>query len=941
MKIYPKVLLRVPQLKLNASLYTEWEKLKASIAISSTDFYKQIKDVTAEELDKLPRAVYHTIWKYFNRSQYRATPYGSFAGCGVVEMDTSTEDNEIVVKDSKILHKFPCWTLTDKLALQITVVTADTLVCNNSSCYSVGNQIRFVAREEDSFILAETDGLELFLQVLDSCKVPVAASVLLATIEGCSIAVIQEMVDLQLLLTSNAPNIIGQDYFERLGYVATTDDPLYILAERKVLEAKLTSKTFQDLPELISLMHHFVPDPAFDDLERFKAAFSRKFEQRVVPLMVALDPELGVGYANLDLALGLEAPIAAPPRIEGVNDKRVMVDLLFKSLIDSGCKVIQLEHLNMQPGKVNKVIPGSLGVLGAVVDDLLIIEQIGGPTANRLLGRFSLIGKDIEQMCTAIAAEELAANPGVLFFDIGYTDEVSVDNVNRRKQIYPYQLSLLNYDDSHGALYLADIDVSVIGDQVILYDRNRGKRIVPRLSSGYNYKRSNLAVYRFLNDLQHDGLKTNFSLKLTDYFPDENFYPRLQYKNIVLSPAQWRISTAALQRQAAGTIDIHILADYLKSMGLEKYAVTRTEDRTMVFDLDNQADLNELLHVMSKFDSFILEEGFIANCPLVRDKQGNGYAHQFVLSLVNEQKQYDPIELRDYMPAHTEGFKKIFLPCDEWLYFEIYTHPLRIDPLLDGPIRFLLKEEREKIESWFFVRYDENGTHLRLRLRLKKPSDHLHMIQQLNAVLRSEMISGIVSDVKVCSYKREAERYGEDLMASIEKHFCLDSLYVLEVLASGATEEEKYRLCTDMLMAILDALGDLTGEGMMYVDKVCQAFSEEYQTTGDGFKALNRHFQRMLKSPLPIDDDTLSASFETCKSSAKELQSNCPDDRKVKLMADLIHMHANRMFPSHQRSHEMMVYYFCQKMLLRQKAFEKHAEDSGNKKNLLLQRKTG
>ncbi|SHN45455.1 lantibiotic dehydratase [Chitinophaga sp. CF418] len=922
MKIYPQLLIRVPQLKLTASLHTEWENLKASIRISSADFYEQIKNISADELDKLPRAVYHTVWKYFNRAQYRATPYGSFAGCGVVTMGTNQQDNQIVVENSQVLHQFPCWTLMNKLALQEVVVTADTLVFSNSSHYTIGNQIRFIAREEDSFVIAETDALKLYLQVLDSCKVPVVASVLLKDIEGCSLADIQEMVDLQLLLTSNTPNIIGEDYFERMGYVAGTDDPLYVLAERKVQEATFSTETFKDIFELIRLMHHFVPDPIFEDLERFKAAFRKKFEQRTVPLMVALDPELGVGYANLDLAIGLEAPIAQPPVTEDVNDKRVMVDLLFKSLIASGSRVIQLEHLNIQQRKVNKAIPGSLGVLGSVVDDLLIIEQIGGPSSNRILGRFSLIGKDVEQMCAAIADEELAANPDVLFFDIGYTDEVAVDNVNRRKRIYPYQLSLLNYDDMEGAVNLTDIDITVAGAQVILYDRNKKKRIVPRLSSGYNYKRSNLAVYRFLNDLQHDGLKTNFSLKLTDYFPGEDFYPRVQFKNIILSPAQWRISVAALKRQIAGAIDIHILADYLKSVGLEKYAVTRTEDRTMVFDLADEADLKELLHVFGKFDSFILEEGFVPTRPVVKDSEGNGYAHQFVLSLINEQKQYDTIELNSNTPVGIKGVKKIFLPTEDWLYFEIYTHPLRIDLLLNGPVSLVLAENNDKIAYWFFIRYGENGSHLRLRLKLKSPSDHLYMIHQLNKALYTYMMDGIVSDIKVCSYKRETERYGEDLMAMVEEHFWLDSLYVLEVLAHQASDDEKYRLCTEMLMGMLDELGDLTKEGTVYVNKVCEAFSEEYQISGEGFKKLNKDFQRIIKTLLPVND-VLSASFVACKISARMLLGHCPAKRKVKLVADLIHMHLNRMFAAHQQSHEMMVYYFCQKMLLRQSALAK------------------
>jgi len=921
MKIYDQALIRIPQLPLNASITDYWEDLKASIKVSSSDFYEQIRHVHADDLDTLPRSIYHTVWKYFNRAKYRATPYGTFAGCGLAHFSEGGTGNRIKIENTQTIHTFPCWTLTEGINSEQETINKDSIVFANHTYYQVGNSLRFIAREDNTFILAETEYQPELIKILSAAKTPAPVAELMADVPQCRLQDVQEMVNLQLLLPANTPNIIGEDYFKRTGYTSRKNDAQYILPERTVLDSALSQETFAELSELIKIMQHLVPDPPAPDLDKFKSAFTRKFEDRAIPLMVALDPEIGIGYGHLDTAAGMESPMAEPVELP-YSDKRALIEMLYRSMVATGCKVIQLDQLPASASTGHLEIPGSLGVLCSVVDDLLIIEQIASPTANRLLGRFSMINQDLANLCQNVASEEAKSNPEVSFFDIGYTDEIAVDNVNRRKSIYPYQVSLLNFDGADGALNLSDIDVTVSNGNVILYHRELKKRLIPRLASGYNYKRSNLAVYRFLNDLQYDGLKINFNLKLSDSFPDEAYYPRVQYKQIVMSPAQWRISADTLKSHARGAVTTSSLRSYLRSLGMDRFAVTRTEDRTMVFDLDAEADLNELLHVLSKFSSFILEEGFIPKTPIVEDKTGNPYIHQVIVSLLNEK----PIYTRHPMPQPaantTIPVKAIFPPAQEWLYFEIYAHAMRIDEILTGPVQNLLSELKDKIKTWFFVRYDNNGSHLRLRINPRRRMDHPFIINALNAALQEGVTTGIISDLKISTYKREIERYGADLISSVEAHYGLDSQYVISLLQHQADDHHKYFNCMDMIMYMLKALDEKSMDGIAYIDQVCEAFQQEYQLKGEAFKDLNKMYRQVSASDA-AEQERIFPLYNQFKTSAFRLLELCPPDRKLKLMADLLHMHVNRLFPAHQRTHEMMVYYFTKKMLLREKALEK------------------
>lgn len=81
MKIRPMAtaLCRTPAFALQAELFSVWEELKSTIRYASPDFYALIADKAPEDWEGLNDKVRFTLWKYFNRSRCRATPFGAFA----------------------------------------------------------------------------------------------------------------------------------------------------------------------------------------------------------------------------------------------------------------------------------------------------------------------------------------------------------------------------------------------------------------------------------------------------------------------------------------------------------------------------------------------------------------------------------------------------------------------------------------------------------------------------------------------------------------------------------------------------------------------------------------------------------------------------------------------------------------------------------------------
>ena len=528
MQLLGSAIYRVPQFGYQSRIRENWQDLLASIAISSPGFYELVKglDPSDPKFDNDP--LYHTVWKYFNRARFRATPYGTFASVGLSTIKSST--TPLILADSVVHQHLPDWSECADIKHDFQqLVSRDAKVFANSSYYIIGNSIRYIGSEKEGYEMFEVDNDNMTIAILEACNLPIRISDLaqssLPAVNGTKklMEQIERMLDDQLLVTELSPNSIGEDFFHRIGKAehATKN---YHLSVRPAINGSLDSKPFRHLPELVDRLQQLLPSYYSLDLAQFKSDFSKKYGEAEIPIMQALDPECGVGYGSLDED-GLRSPLMDTlnsNKKTDQDDDHQTLRLLLPFLAGKQRQIIQLEDITVpSPSHAKEPLPNTLPVLATVVDDLIQIEHIGGATANSLIGRFTHATEDIHVLSKNLATIEMSANPNVYFFDIDYLvgSGAAIDNVNRRKQIYPMQVSLLNYDTSNMPLSLQDILVSVRGDQIILRSRSLDSRLVPRFASAYNYMLSSLPVFRMLCDLQHQGIHKNLYLRLKDRLP--------------------------------------------------------------------------------------------------------------------------------------------------------------------------------------------------------------------------------------------------------------------------------------------------------------------------------------------------------------------------------------------------------------------------------------
>ncbi|MCJ8208100.1 lantibiotic dehydratase [Mucilaginibacter sp. RS28] len=914
--LHPTIIYRTPQFSYNGSWHTCWPPLKQSIAVSASAELNELLAVVQDETDlrRLPQNLRQTIWKYFNRATFRSTPYGAFAAVGVATIADAAQAQGLRIKD-QYLHTYPDWLAHRQLEIkQEQVFDKNCLLLANSSWYVAGKDIRYISKEETGYELVDISSSGLIRTLLYSCEAPKAAASVChefaATYGEKEVkdAIWQMLAD-QLLFCSLQPNLSGQEYFERFGFTMREDTKPYIIAERPLASGDIPRSLLRHVPEVVALLAEVLPSYHATALNAFATAFAARFGEKEIPLMVALDPELGVGYGQMDQQV--ESPLIETLRQSAGNKEQEpsTQEFLIKAIAGTKQRIIQLEELSLPVRKNNLPLANSVPVICTVSDDLVYMEYAGGATANAILGRFSLPLTEIEQHCRQLAASEQAANPDVLFFDVSYAIGSVTDNVNRRKHIYPLQLSIHNFDTSEKPLHTGDLMVSVHGDQVFLRSKKWGKRMVPRFASGYNYMFSDLPLFRFLCDLQHQQVHKNLSLKLRDRISGLSYYPRLQHKNVVLSPETWLITINAINSLPGETVYERLKA-YLAERHMSRYLKCGCGDQTLFFDTKDTEHLTALYDHLRKEKEAYFEESWLPVNSLIKDEQGNPFMPQLILTLTHQENIYTGLPEPFFGTSNN-----LIIPGDDWLYFEIFVHPSRTDDLVCSHILPFIAAHKTAVKSWFFVRYNQDGPHMRLRIQLQDQERMQQVTQQLFQVLKPWMETGIISDIRLRPYRRETERYGELFIEHVEQHFFIDTCFVTAVLTEDMCTDQKYLWALKLLTDCRELLLLPTGDFDRLIAANSAAYCSEHSLGPMDFKALNKAAKELNNNMGLTGSPALTVHYLNMLNSLTATVSIYePRQRPVQFSA-LFHMLVNRLFACDQRLQETIIYYFFERSL--------------------------
>jgi len=945
---------------------------------------------------------------YFERAASRPTPFGLFAGCSLGEIG---ERSCLELEERRRYRRHTRLDM-DYLTALVEALEADPSIRRrlsfrpNSSLYRAGGRIRYAESRLDGtlrsyHLVAVDDSVEL-AATLARASAGATPDELAATLVGDEISVeeakefVDELIDAQVLVSDIQPALTGPepipalieamdeheetaeparalrvalDSLEQLDRQGLGTPPaeyrrieslfegqpakpesarLFQLDLTKPARATLGRAVVDEITRALELVAKLTPRVRDDPLDRFRAAFTNRYEDREVPLVEALDEEIGIGFdvsqaaesAPLLVGLKLGSQNGTGPSWEGRD--RLLLHLVGQALRDGR------REFELTPSEIDALapaeqprLPDALEVMATVAaasqDELdrgrfrvLLRGAIGAPGAG-LIGRFCHADGALRARVEQHLLLEEAQRPDARFAEIVHLPEGRVGNILLRPVLRSYEIPFLGRSGAppEAQLPVTDLLLSVVSDGVasgaaerlVLRSRRLGCEVLPRLTAAHEYLLSSLGVYRFLCELQRQGTVAALGW---DWGPLHAlpFLPRVCSGRIVLARARWNLDRRDLERFSDRT---EAFREWCREAGLPRWIILAHDDKELVTDLRNSLSVEALLHHLRRREQATLVELF----PLPHELCAHGPEGRFTHEIVVPFVRVTEGRTSNRRAAPPETVQRRFPPGSEWLYAKLYTGNGTADRVLTDVVEPVVQAalETSAAERWFFVRFADPHFHVRLRVN----GDSRRLMGEVLPLLRQKaeplLAVGVMWRLQLDTYERELRRYGGDegieLSEELFRHDSEAVLGIVRTLWGDEGLDARWRLTLYGIDRLLDDFGLDLERKRVWARGCRDGFAREFDVRGQTKRALGERYRAERKALDELlgleegDDHPLAPGVQLLRERSRRLaplveRLRAREERLSVSLDDLLwsyaHMHANRLLRGAHRAQELVLY---------------------------------
>ena len=266
---------------------------------------------------------------------------------------------------------------------------------------------------------------------------------------------------------------------------------------------------------------------------------------------------------------------------------------------------------------------------------------------------------------------------------------------------------------------------------------------------------------------------------------------------------------------------------------------------------------------------------------------------------------------------------RVFSLGSEWMYFKIYSGYKIADIILLEylKVKIELLVSEKSINKWFFIRYNDSDSHIRIRFQVNKTQDIFKVIQELNSVFEHLLHQNLIWKVQNDTYLREVERYGLCTIEDSETLFYFDSQMIMNYLSlKNDFEKEEDQLLFSFLAinSFLNAFDLSSSEKLTLLEEMQQGFKNEFNATKVLKTQLDKHYRGLEKVISNVLDSDLNQDLISCNEIVEKKYTNIkPIVESIKenleinfnsFLSSHIHMMINRQFTSRQREYETLIY---------------------------------
>ncbi|MDN5478239.1 MAG: lantibiotic dehydratase family protein, partial [Chryseobacterium sp.] len=464
---------------------------------------------------------------------------------------------------------------------------------------------------------------------------------------------IEELIENQVLVNELVPNVSGIDFLENMISVlqkanAETEFLLINKINEKIkkLDAGLGNPAikYKDIEDLVSLFPigfdrkyllqtdlYYCNRNELNNLWRrklrkgmkflniitlpseestfikFRKAFYERFEMQEVPLAYALDTEIGIGYLQNNRTKGIHPYLddLTLPEVSDIRQLDIKLSAIQQILnrkiqegLFNGENMIRLQDVDFKNYHENwNDLPDTISFIAEIADESgvekLIINSCGGSSGANLLARFCTEKHEIRNHVKTIIEKEEELNPDVILAEIVHLPQSRAGNILRRQIHRTYEIPYLAQSllSDQYVIPVDDLVISVRYGRIILRSKRLNKEIYPYLTNAHNYPVASLPIYHFLCDLSSQNKRSGLYFNWGDLEKIYDFLPRVEYDDIILSKARWKIDQEELMKLYAALDHKNVVLDEVKNWQKKRripdWIVWVVSDNKLVINLQN------------------------------------------------------------------------------------------------------------------------------------------------------------------------------------------------------------------------------------------------------------------------------------------------------------------------------------------------------------------
>lgn len=214
--------------------------------------------------------------------------------------------------------------------------------------------------------------------------------------------------------------------------------------------------------------------------------------------------------------------------------------------------------------------------------------------------------------------------------------EARIGNVIRRPTLRQYEIPYLAQSvlPQKNQIQVDDLYISLKNNKIILRSKRLNKEVKPYLTNAHNYSANPLPVYHFLCDLYSQNIQSGIYFNWGDLKNIYNFLPRVEYQNIVLSKASWKITNKEIKKISLLLNSkerlFSELEDWRKMKQIPQWVQWVKSDNKLTINLGN-FDLVKMFIDSVKNEGFIIIEEFLYN-------ENDNFKREFIFPLYKNDK---------------------------------------------------------------------------------------------------------------------------------------------------------------------------------------------------------------------------------------------------------------------------------------------------------------